>query len=128
MNKIKTLLFQKVVPNTGSVARDMLANERTFLAWTRTSLSFMGLGIALETVSPDVLVINDKKKRIASLTCVGIGGVFLAYSMQRYIQVLVLLNQGKFRPNVTGVLGLVAVFSSVFGSSLYYLDKLDNLS
>ncbi|KAM9924072.1 hypothetical protein OXX59_004777 [Metschnikowia pulcherrima] len=31
---------------TGSVARDHLANERTYLAWTRTALVMMTLGLA----------------------------------------------------------------------------------
>ncbi|ODQ52774.1 hypothetical protein SAICODRAFT_80914 [Saitoella complicata NRRL Y-17804] len=33
--------------NKGSVARDHLANERTFLAYLRTSLSFTAIGVAL---------------------------------------------------------------------------------
>ena len=32
------------VKNTGSAARDHLANERTFLAWARTGLAFLGAG------------------------------------------------------------------------------------
>ncbi|KAJ3048470.1 hypothetical protein HK097_010506 [Rhizophlyctis rosea] len=37
-----------VLPNLDSTARDHLANERTFLAWARTGLGFVGLGVALE--------------------------------------------------------------------------------
>ncbi|KAG5419347.1 hypothetical protein I9W82_003114 [Candida metapsilosis] len=37
--------FQINLPNKGSVARDHLANERTFLAWTRTALVFVTFGI-----------------------------------------------------------------------------------
>lgn len=33
--------------NKGSVARDHLALERTFLAWLRTSLAFASIGIAI---------------------------------------------------------------------------------
>ncbi|KAL7417027.1 hypothetical protein BDY24DRAFT_376345 [Mrakia frigida] len=33
--------------NTGSVARDHLASERTYLAWLRTSLAFCSVGVAL---------------------------------------------------------------------------------
>jgi len=33
--------------NKGSVARDHMANERTFLAWMRTSLSFITIGIGV---------------------------------------------------------------------------------
>lgn len=31
-----------LVKNTGSTARDHLANERTFLAWSKTGLGFLG--------------------------------------------------------------------------------------
>lgn len=33
--------------NHGAVARDHLANERTFLAWLRTSLAFASIGVAI---------------------------------------------------------------------------------
>lgn len=35
------------VKNTGAVARDHLANERTFLAWLRSSLTFASIGVAI---------------------------------------------------------------------------------
>jgi len=38
----------KVVANSGSIARDiLLAAERTFLAWSRTGLGFVGAGSAM---------------------------------------------------------------------------------
>ena len=37
----------KVVANSGSIARDILAAERTFLAWSRTGLGFVGAGSAM---------------------------------------------------------------------------------
>ncbi|CAD7958604.1 unnamed protein product [Amoebophrya sp. A120] len=36
-----------IVENTGSVARDHLANERTFLAWAKVGLAFTAAGTAL---------------------------------------------------------------------------------
>jgi len=41
------------IPNVGSVARDHLANERTFLAWSRTGMVFIGLGVALQEYYSD---------------------------------------------------------------------------
>jgi len=35
------------VENTGSTARDHLANERTFLSWCNTGMTFFGAGVAL---------------------------------------------------------------------------------
>ncbi|OJD36660.1 uncharacterized protein BKCO1_10000165 [Diplodia corticola] len=40
-----------VYANTGSVARDHLASERTYLAWLRTGLGFVALGIGVERFS-----------------------------------------------------------------------------
>ena len=37
--------------NKGSVARDHLALERTFLAWLRTSLGLVGIGMCVECAS-----------------------------------------------------------------------------
>jgi uncharacterized membrane protein YidH (DUF202 family) len=39
--------------NVGSRARDHLANERTYLAWVRTALGGIALGIALERFGRD---------------------------------------------------------------------------
>ncbi|WP_037864297.1 YidH family protein [Streptomyces sp. NRRL S-340] len=39
-------------PNTGSRARDHLANERTYLAWLRTGISMAALGVAIAKFAP----------------------------------------------------------------------------
>ena len=38
---------QHILNNSGSTARDHLANERTYLAWVRTSLALIGASIGL---------------------------------------------------------------------------------
>ncbi|KAJ1491531.1 hypothetical protein T484DRAFT_1933016 [Baffinella frigidus] len=40
-------IFVEMVENSGSTARDHLANERTFLAWGNTGMTFLATGIAL---------------------------------------------------------------------------------
>ncbi len=71
----------------GAWVRDHLANERTLLAWVRTSLAFMGFGIAIAKLSvllqvdtlehptlaaelPDQLV-----SKLVGATLVALGGV-----------------------------------------------------
>ena len=44
----------EIIENTGSIARDHLANERTYLAWLRTGVTLMGVGVAL--VKFDVII------------------------------------------------------------------------
>lgn len=42
------VMHSGALPNLGSEARDHLANERTWLAWTRTSLAFAALGLGVD--------------------------------------------------------------------------------
>jgi hypothetical protein len=44
------LTIEPDVLNTGSTARDHLANERTFLAWARTGVGFVALGVGLSQI------------------------------------------------------------------------------
>jgi uncharacterized membrane protein YidH (DUF202 family) len=104
------------LPNTGSLARDLLASERTFLTWTRTGLGFIALGVALEKVeafarlSPQLLHLQDRRTRLAAGILVANGCACVAHGTQRYFSTVRLLKQGMFRPNVGGV-GLAAVMS-----------------
>jgi uncharacterized membrane protein YidH (DUF202 family) len=49
--------------NKGSVARDHLALERTFLAWLRTSLAFASIGIAITQLFRLNASLADQKQR-----------------------------------------------------------------
>ncbi len=101
------------IANTGSVARDHLANERTFLSWTRTGLGFVALGVALakldalEALSP-ALKPSHGDLKLSSAALVGSGTGCLSYGTIRYFRSLRLLQKGLFRPNIWGI-GLVAV-------------------
>ena len=97
------------LPNTGSVARDLLASERTFLAWCRTGLGFIALGVALEKVeafaaiSPTLLHLQNSRTKVAAGILVGSGSICVAHGTQRYFDTMRLLRDGRFRPNTGGV-------------------------
>ena len=76
----------EIIENTGSIARDHLANERTFIAWLRTGVTLMGVGIAL--VKFDAIISG------IFLTVVGIS--FVIMSIFRYFEVLRALKEDKF--------------------------------
>ena len=137
----KVFLREVTIPNTGSAARDHLANERTFLAWARTSLALCGFGIALEAlefntlseyqqITPqdedDILTLiplflNSRKKHFAALTCITLGGFLMTYATVRYIQVLRLLHKGQFRPNIYGILLTVGTATAIVGGGMAFI-------
>jgi len=90
-----------LLENKGSTARDHLANERTFLAWLRTSLAFASLGIAITQLfrlsSP--IVADPRIKRTAKplgATFIVVAAIVLFLGVRRYFHSQNLLTQGKF--------------------------------
>ena len=102
------------IPNTGSVPRDLLPSERTFLAWTRTGLGFIALGVALEKVeafailSPALLHLKDSRTKLAAGILVASGSGCVAHGTSRYFSTMRMLQEGKFKPNVSGVTAMAA--------------------
>ena len=128
--------------NSGSVARDHLASERTFLAWIRTGLGFVALGIAVERVSQldlEGLVASaargpaaaeqarlgqaeaddrDGQKRdaqvlVGALMCLGSGSTL--YGTARYFTNLKALERGHFRPAYHGAAVVGAAVAGLAG-------------
>ncbi|TVY85641.1 hypothetical protein LAWI1_G008865 [Lachnellula willkommii] len=130
MSRILKLLSAAPLANTGSVARDHLANERTFLSWTRTGLGFVALGVALakldalEALSPALAHNHDHGDlKLQSAALVGSGTGCLGYGTLRYFSSLRGLKRGLFRPNIVGV-ALVAVTSgAVAGGGVWMVVR-----
>ncbi len=94
--------------NTGSVARDQLANERTFLSWVRTGLGLVGVGVLLAK-----WVEEGRTAQLGGIGFILWGAVLLVYGIVRYRQVAELLDRGKYRtaeygPLFVTVAGLIA--------------------
>lgn len=99
--------------NQGSTARDHLANERTFLAWVRTALGVIGLGIVLEKI-----VGGGALTTFAGGGLVVYGTGILAYALLRYRSVTQRLQGGQFPvaqsgPLVVGLVGLVVAVGAI---------------
>lgn len=104
----------RTIANSGSEARDHLANERTFLAWVRTALGIVGLGVLVVKV----LDIESLAATIAGLGLVALGALSLVYGSYRYMRVATLLTEGRFPvarrgPMLLGGLSLAAVLGGL---------------
>jgi len=135
-------LLTPLLKNSGSTARDHLASERTFLAWLRTGLGFVALGIAVERFSQLDLsqlqaqpaAVQDtsgakeqvKKRKeqddkaqvlVVGLMATGTGSV--VYGGVRYARNMRLLERGMFRPSFWGAAGLTVAVLGLTAASVW---------
>ncbi|PPJ53483.1 hypothetical protein CBER1_00324 [Cercospora berteroae] len=116
--------------NKGSVARDHLALERTFLAWLRTSLSFASIGIAvtqlfrLNTAIQPGSGVNGTTARLRSVgkplgaTFLGISILILLLGFHRYFESQHYVIRGKFPASRGTIIIVSAVATALIVASL----------
>lgn len=100
-----------LLENKGSVARDHLASERTFLAWLRTSLSLASVGVGIAQLLK--LSVKDGDSDFPSRMSKGLGLCFIAIALLtlligtlRYFVVQKLLTYNEFPASRLGI-GLI---------------------
>jgi putative membrane protein len=108
--------------------REHQANERTFLAWLRTSIALIGFGFAIarfgflirqleQTIAPQSSVLN----RLASSETIGVafaiaGVVIIALALWNYHQHFRQIERGDYQPNpwmVTLTAGIAMVLGGL---------------
>lgn len=92
-------------PDPSTRARDHLANERTYLAWLRTALTVMALGVGVASFAHNVRVSSAVSGGL--LVLVGAAGV--VFGTIRYRAVTRELEAGIY---TTGTRGRAAVIAS----------------
>jgi putative membrane protein len=118
-----------------SLARDQLANERTFLAWVRTSVAVVVFGFAIGRFAVAMRQLTALQGHASKATgfsvwmgtaaiLAGVGMV--ASGLMRYRKTRAQLDAGKFEP--AGVIvDLVTVLTILFGlmlaGYLVYVEK-----
>ncbi|KAF2090460.1 hypothetical protein K490DRAFT_36350 [Saccharata proteae CBS 121410] len=130
LNRLTTPIYK----NTGSVARDHLANERTYLAWLRTGLGFIALGIAVERFAQlDLAELLDRlapphtetqqqhgksrsQEHLLVGALLGTGSGSIAYGTTRYFSSLRLLEKGLFKPAYGGAVMLGTAVAGLAGA------------
>jgi len=110
-------MIRDLVENRDSTARDHLANERTYLAWVRTALGLVGLGVLLERLEAGV----DAMAVTAGVVLISFGGLSLIYAVTRYLWVAKNLERGMFPVAIRGPVVIALVALLVTGGALLYV-------
>lgn len=98
------------LPNRPAGPADHLANERTFLAWIRTSIALIGFGFVIVKFALFVkqisIALGEKTvlpgkgySAVIGVIMVALGAVMAALAYLRYINVEKQLNQDTYYPS-----------------------------
>jgi putative membrane protein len=107
-----------------SRARTHLANERTFLAWLRTGIAMIALGLAAAQFLAHDLISGVPLTRTLSILLIATGLILTLAGARRYRRGAAGIESSQFRPATTAITiavamtTLVAILSVVFVLSL----------
>ena len=97
--------------------RFTLANERTFLAWTRTSLSFIAAGLAVTQLLPDFA--TETQRRLLGLPLIALGAVIAVTSYahwrasERAMRLDRPLPPSQLPRVIAALIGLIGTYAAV---------------
>ncbi|MGA8274404.1 MAG: DUF202 domain-containing protein [Candidatus Sulfotelmatobacter sp.] len=118
-----------------NLARDHLANERTFLAWVRTSVAIVVFGFAIGRFAVAMRQLTAFQGHASKATGFSVwmgtaailaGVVMVTSGLMRYRKTRAQLDAGKFEP-AGFIVDLVTVLTVLFGLALagylVYVEK-----
>jgi putative membrane protein len=109
-----------------SKATNHLANERTFLAWLRTSVAIVVFGFAIGRFAIALRQLSAFQGHVTRTTGVSVwmgvasivaGAVLALAGLVRYRRTRVLLDEGKFEP-AGFMVDVVTIITVIFGLAL----------
>jgi putative membrane protein len=115
-----------IAPTKIGKASDHLANERTFLAWIRTSISIIVFGFVVAkfgiTLREFLRVQGNTAHESGMSLAIGVGfmamGIVMAFvSLIRYRTTMKRLNADEFQP-ADAIVTVLAVIAALFGTIL----------
>jgi len=115
---------------------DHLANERTFLAWIRTSIALMGFGFVIVkfalfirqisvALGNKVAMPGKGYSAVIGVIMVALGAIMATLAFFRYLHIQKQLNNNSFFPSKW--LSALVTLSIVIGSILLVLYLLPNI-
>jgi putative membrane protein len=116
-------LTQSPSPDSGTeeavdaTRRTRLANERTYLAWWRTGLTSLAVGLGVGKLVPSVASGARWPYTVVGIGFAAIGVVFIAYAYVRHKRVEEAISRGEFvspDEHLIAVLAVVGVLLGLF--------------
>jgi putative membrane protein len=96
-----------------SRARTHLANERTFLAWFRTGITLVALGLAAAQFLTRDLVTGVPVRRGIAVGFVAAGLIVTLDGCRRYFRTIGEINQASFKPATSSIILTTAIMVAV---------------
>jgi len=103
--------------------REHQANERTYLAWLRTSISLIGFGFAIARFGIFLQQLNPAEttadtpffsSRLIGISLVGFGVFSIILAAWRYNQAFTQIERGRYKPN-RGAIWLLSAMVTALG-------------
>jgi putative membrane protein len=110
---------KKTIHSNLSGSRDHMANERTFLAWVRTSIGVIAFGIVIERlafVGSRQPTSSEKSFHLAGVALVALGVLMAAFAFIRFRTVEKELDDGTYKPSqlLSTVLAFILIPLGIF--------------
>jgi len=110
-------------PYNPNRARDHLANERTYLAWIRTAVAFLGIGIVvvrLRYIFPTQMPVHNHGWKLGLVF--GISGLLLVLlATAHYFHVQKAIETESYQPEKRWIIVCSMVVTLVGAGVIYYL-------
>eukprot|EP00871_Galdieria_phlegrea_P005495 jgi/Galph1/5947/GphlegSOOS_G4542.1 len=94
--ELTSLFIYRPLPNRGNRARDLLANERTFLSWLRTGMASISVGLAFGRL------IGTTLAKIVGTLFVFLGLFIAVYCCLRYYVNVFQIDNDKYTADTVG--------------------------
>ena len=113
----------EIKPPNPNRARDHLANERTYLAWIRTAVAFLGIGIVvvrLRYLMPPQAHHSGQGWQLGLFFCLA-GLLLVVFATAHYFHVQNAIESEVFEPEKHWILLCSLVIGLIAAGVIYYL-------
>jgi putative membrane protein len=101
--------------------RTRLANERTYLAWMRTSLTALAVAVGAGKIVPGLAHVTRWPFELLGAGFAVFAVALIAYGARRFLRVERALQAGLYAPFPAGEAAVLAVIAAVLGIGTFAL-------